>query len=442
MIEIDDLTFSYQEGGEKIFSSFSLSVDKGEILLLLSSAGSGKTTLARILTGGAPKYTSGEISGSVRIDGKDLLSLNIVDRRTLVGRVSQDTDEMILFSTVDSEMRYPLENLGLSDDEVDKRIVSTLSLFELEKYRGVSTSELSGGEKKRLMCAVLFAVSPAVMIFDESFDELSPRWREKLRRIIKESGKTVIILASHFLEEYRGLYDRVLSISEKRVGEYIEKPLPSFTFDTIKEEGSLRLENVFLTRQHRSIADKTPFTIDIPSFELEKGEIALLMGDNGSGKSTLSKIACGLLKPEKGHVYIDGKERKESERRVRVAYLMQNPYEQLFLPTVMEELKSTEASDEDIERVLTLFSLDGNGYISELPYGKAKLVQAAVFYLLDRDYAILDELDSALSYDDSINIVRLYHEKKRGLLVITHDEKFAHALKGSCYRLEDGRLCR
>ena len=442
MIEIENLTFSYRNDQEEIFSSFSLSVKKGGIILLLSSSGTGKTTLARILTGGAPKYTSGKISGSVTIAGKDLLSLDIVDRRRLIGRVSQDTDEMILFSTVDAELRYPLENLGLEVTEVEERITKALSLFELEKYRGVSTSELSGGEKRRLMCAILFSVSPDVLIFDESFDELSPRWRLKLHEIIRNSGKTVIILASHFLEEYEGLYDQIFSIENGKPVEYKERDIPTFDYTPVSLFGSLELSDISIKRPHRSIADKTPFTLSVPSFEVKKGTITVLMGDNGAGKSTLSRIICGLLKPDNGSIKIDGKDVSDKERRIRVAYLMQNPYQQLFLPTVQEELESTGASEEDIDNALSLFSLNKDSYISELPYGKAKLVQAAVFYLLDRDYAILDELDSALSYSDSMNVVRLYQEKKRGIIVITHDKRFAATLACPCCFLEAGKLCR
>ncbi len=166
----------------------------------------------------------------------------------------------------------------------------------------------------------------------------------------------------------------------------------------------------------------------------------MLLGENGSGKSTLSKVLCGLLKEEAGSVSINGSYLNAKERRSKVAYLMQNPFEQLFLPTVGEELMSTEASSNEIERALKLFSLSSDWYISEIPYGRAKLVQAAVFYLLDRDFAIFDELDSALSYEDSIKAVNAYLEKGTGLLIITHDEYFASLFDCDKYRIEDGRI--
>ena len=99
MADIDiDLSFSY-ESGDGIFSRFGLSLHKGEHLLLIASPGSGKTTFARILTGAIPKYISGDLDGHFIVDGNDVLSLDIPERLEIVGRVSQNTDEMLLFSS-------------------------------------------------------------------------------------------------------------------------------------------------------------------------------------------------------------------------------------------------------------------------------------------------------------------------------------------------------
>ena len=117
---VDDLSFSY-EGGESIFSSFSLSLERGEHLLVLSPPGSGKSTLAKILTGSVPAYSDGKLSGQITVDGKDLLSISIPERMEIVSRISQNTDEMLLFSTVEEEIIFPLSNMGLPWPEIERR---------------------------------------------------------------------------------------------------------------------------------------------------------------------------------------------------------------------------------------------------------------------------------------------------------------------------------
>lgn len=442
MVRLEDISFRYDEGTRDILSSLSLDIDDGEIVLLMAPAGSGKTTLARILTGGAPKYTDGTLQGRILFDDRNILELDIADRIEYVSRVAQNTDEMILFSTVEAEISFPLENLGYSEEEIETRIDTILEAFELEKYRKVSTTELSGGEKRRLMCAIMFAIDPELYIFDESFDELSDRWRRRLSSLIKEKHMSTLILGSHPLEVYEGLYDRILSIEDGKIVPY--KKEKANTSVVVHEPLSEMLEakDIRISRTHRSISEENPFSLDIPYFSIRKGSVKLLMGDNGAGKSTLSKVLCGLLKEEHGSVLINGKRISDKARRSRVAYLMQNPFEQLFLPTVYDELKSTEAREEDIDNVLSLFDLDRDMYISEISYGSAKLVQAAVFYLLDRDYVILDELDSAMSYDDSLRVVNAYIEKGAGVLIITHDEYFASILGADRIYIKDGMICK
>ncbi len=439
MLFIDKLSFTYKTG-EEIFSSFSLSLEKGEKCLILSKPGSGKTTFSRILTGSVPRFFPGNLSGVIKIGENNLLQVPLEYRLNLVSRSSQDSEEMILFSSLEEEITFPLENLGLERSEIQKRVDRELDSFDLTRYKAVSVNELSGGEKKRLGLAILFAIDPEVYVFDESFDELSPYWRGYLRKRIKSMDKTAIVLASHYLGEYEALFDKRITIKNKKdevLDEY-DKP-ETLVFRNNSANGILECNNIILKREHKSARNEV-FTLNVDNFSLKRGELKLLLGDNGSGKSTLSKVICGLLDQKEGTVSIDHKKVKSRERRTRVGFLTQNPFSQLFLAKVIDELESTKAGKTEIEGALDLFDLKKDEYITELSYGKAKLVQSAVFYLLKREYIILDELDSALSYSEAEKVIKSFLEEGAGVLLITHDVNFARSLNSECFFMDRGKL--
>ncbi len=422
-----DISFSFSE---KLFSSFRLTLEEGEHILIIAEPGKGKSTLARILTGTVPAYAQGELSGSVMLSGQDILKLAVPERLPIVSRVSQNTDEMLLFSSVEEELSFPLENLALDRAEIDRRKEEAIRLFSLEDLRTANPAELSGGEKRRLMLAILFAIDPYLYIFDESFDELSPSWRERLREMMLSSKKTMLFLGSHYLSEYEGLFDRVLTIEDGKCAEYRGETMPCQTFRESGNSWGLSVRNLLIERGRS-------FSLLIDSFDLRGGECVTILGENGSGKSSFARVLSGLLKEASGTVLSDGKEIPFRERRRRCAYLMQNPYQELFLPKVIDELKSTGKDESEIEEALTRFHLDREAYVSELSYGKAKLLQAAVFYLLRRPVAIFDEFDSALSYRESAEAASAFLEQG-ALIVITHDRKFASLLPGRKLEMKGG----
>ena len=434
-----EISFSYEKG-PKVFDHFRFRVSSGEKLLVIAPPGSGKTTLAKLLTGALPSYSGGNSDGYARLDSMDILSMPAALRMERVGRVSQNTDEMLLFSSVMEEISFPLVNLGLDAEERERRISDSLSLFGLERYRDVCTSELSGGEKRRLMLAVLFAVDPDIYILDESFDELSPLWRERLAAIIRDLDRTVIAFGSHVLKEYDEAFSKVIALGRDGLVPCPSAVLPSPCIPERHGSSLLTVDDLMIERSHRSSGDLGTFRLIVPHFGIRSGECAVLLGENGSGKSTLSRVMCGLLEERKGQVILDGARLSCRERRHSVAYLMQNPYEELFLPTVLDELRSTGASADSIDKVLGLFHLDGNEYVQEMSYGRAKMLQAALFLLLERQFAIFDEMDSALPYDCFLAVLEAYLGKGTGVLVITHDTRIASAIPGRRMMIEEGCL--
>ena len=183
-------------------------------------------------------------------------------------------------------------------------------------------------------------------------------------------------------------------------------------------------------------------------FSLESGEVVALMGPNGSGKSTFSRLLCGLDDKERGSIVIDGKECGKEDLGRSVGYMFQNPDYQIFLPTVKDELSyslsflkiSEKEKEKRLEETASLFSLDLSDTASLMSYGERKRLQSAIYYSLDRPFYILDELDSALSYKESVSILQRLSEKGAGILLITHDEEFAAMVAERRYRAQEGRI--
>ena len=440
MIEIKDLSFNYK-GEERLFSSLSLNIEAHHPVLILSPPGSGKTTLARILTGTAEKYYWGERSGTFLIDDVDLFALDIPERKNYVARSSQNSDEAILFPTLLDEVAFPLEQRNLGRKRIREELEGLLKRYDLEKYCDSDTSELSGGEKRRLNLATLDAIAPRFYIYDEAFDELSSSWRSKLLSLIKEK-EYVLVLGSHYLGEYDDLFDSVYEIRDGHLVPYEPRDV-FFSFPCLKDaEDShlLRLEDISFSQRHRAMEEGGLFSLSVPSFEMKSSSLYLLTGENGAGKSTLARIITGIREPDNGRIVLDGKEIRAKDRKKKVSYLFQNPFNQLYLPTVKDELLSVSRNEELISHVASLFSLSLDDYTQELSYGKAKLLQGAIFYILNRPFAIFDEVDSAISYEDTMTMLRLYLERGTAVLMISHDERIISAFKGERYHIEKGVL--
>ena len=189
------------------------------------------------------------------------------------------------------------------------------------------------------------------------------------------------------------------------------------------------------------------------SLEIERGTVCALVGPNGSGKSTLARVLCGLAAPQAGSIRLDDGEGWKAASRGdltrRVGYLFQNPDHQIYLPTVGEELAlglkgrglSKSRVDELVEEAVERFSLPGTRAAPALmSYGMRRRLQAAVYWLLDRDMLILDEMDSGLTTRDLAAVMREICRRAACLVLITHDMQFARAAADRIIVLGEGRI--
>ncbi len=467
-LTITNLSFSYHSyqgrSVEPLFADLSLSLEEGERVLLLAPFDKGKTTLAKIISAVCPKYFPGTLIGTVSLFGTDLSTIEPWQLLTEVGYVSQNPAEQFIATTVEEEIAFPLESLGLPRSEMKRRIEAALSGWGLAHLSDANEGELSGGERKRVLLAIQEALSPRFWLLDEPFDDLDPAWRERLKEMILSDEKTTLVLASRYLADFTDLFDRVLLLDEKRIvelslaaavarfstlcGDDLPSPLENQRIQ-VHHRSTLSCEALQVERKRRSSAGTPPFEMTVDAFALHGGELVTLTGPNGSGKSSFSRLLCGLDEPKGGAIAIDGKRRAAKELNRSVGYLFQNPDLQIFLPTVEEELAwslrrrrelSTGEITEQVAAAAELFALELSDTPTTMSYPKRKALQAAVYYLLDRPFYILDELDSALTYYSALSIIASLRRRGSGILLITHDRTFAAAVGGRAYTIEAGRL--
>lgn len=200
MLRLDNVSFSYPNCCSSALSKVNLTIEQGSFVAILGSNGSGKSTLAKLLN--AIIVPS---SGSVLIDG-----LNTADKtkiyaiRSKVGLVFQNPDTQIVCDTVEDEIAFGLENMGLPVEEMKKRIDKCLSLTGLGSLRSVNPNNLSGGQKQMVCIASVLAMQPEYLVLDEATSMLDPQGRKLVldfvQRLHNSLGLTIIMI-THKLEE-------------------------------------------------------------------------------------------------------------------------------------------------------------------------------------------------------------------------------------------------
>lgn len=132
-IRLKEVSFKYDGAKENVLENINLTVEYGETVLLSGVSGEGKSTLLSIINGVIPFVNSGEFSGNVEIDGKDVTKLKISERSKLIGTVLQNADEQIIYDLVNEEIAFGCENLNIASEEIDRRIERFTTLMQIEK---------------------------------------------------------------------------------------------------------------------------------------------------------------------------------------------------------------------------------------------------------------------------------------------------------------------
>jgi energy-coupling factor transport system ATP-binding protein len=446
-IEVRGLHFAYPGAEAPVLDGLDWSVPQGAFALLVGGTGSGKSTLLSLLK---PEISpTGECAGELRVLGESVADMDVRASAERVGYVFQDPENQIVCETVWHEMAFGLENLGMSRDEMRRRVAETSYFFGLEDWLHRDTDTLSGGRKQLLSLAAVLALRPRVLLLDEPTSQLDPvaekNFLHALFRVNRELGCTVVV-ATHQPRPMLEYATCAYRIEGGRVCEVVD--LASLG----SREGLLALDScwpaqVAATSAAAAIREGW-FRYDRASgwvlrgldAAFSAGAVHAVVGGNGCGKSTMLSVLAKTVKLQRGHM----------ERGAGSAALLpQNPKALLVAETVRDELMewaSTCGYDEAVAREraasLGLSGLDGR-HPYDLSGGQRQLLALAKLLLIGPELLLLDEPTKGLDLASRRIIARALrgHAEAGGTVIMaTHDLDFAEQVADDIAMMFDGEI--
>ena len=217
LLRVENLNFAYSDGKQAL-ENISFSLEEGEMLCVCGPTGSGKSTLLRLLKRElSPRGTK---NGVIYLNGRKQDSLSEFEAATEVGFVMQRPDMQIVTDKVWHELAFGLENIGVKQDEIRRRVCEIAGYFGMESWFDRSTDSLSGGQKQLLNLASVMVMQPSLLILDEPVSQLDPIAASDLlatvKKLCREFGITVIA-AEQRLEELIPASDKLLALKDGRI---------------------------------------------------------------------------------------------------------------------------------------------------------------------------------------------------------------------------------
>jgi len=213
VIRFEDVSVTYEGAGEPAVRGVDFEVPEGELVLLVGPSGVGKSTVLGAVSGLVPHFTGGTLRGRVTVAGRDTRTHQPRELADVVGTVGQDPLAHFVTDTVEEELAYGMESLGLAPEVMRRRVEETLDLLGLADLRDRPIATLSGGQRQRVAIGSVLTPHPRVLVLDEPTSALDPAAAEEvlavLQRLVHDLGTTVL-LAEHRLERVIQYADRVV----------------------------------------------------------------------------------------------------------------------------------------------------------------------------------------------------------------------------------------
>lgn len=489
VLELDGVGVAYEDDGRlgpPVLRDVDLSLHEGEILLVVGRTGVGKSTLLGAMTGAVPHFTGGRLTGTVRVLGRDTRTAPPRMLADVVGVVGQDPVAGFVTDTVEEELAYGMEQLGLGAALMRKRVEETLDLLGIAELRDVPLAELSGGQQQRVALGSVLTTRPGLVVLDEPTSALDPNGAEDVlatvTRLAHDLAVTVVI-AEHRIERVLQYVDRVahvgtdgrVAVSDPRsvmaasdvappvveLGRWAGwHPLP-LSIREARAAGPELRRALFSARSrgpgpaHRSDGARPPAlrardvvvdlgdvrAVDHVDLDVAFGEVCALMGRNGCGKSTLLWALQGTGRRTGGSVRVatptgeqDPGSLPAPARRRLVGLVPQTPSDLLCHPDVARELAASDA-ESGAAPGTTRGLLDDLApgiaddlHPRDLSEGQRLALVLAVQLTARPGVVLLDEPTRGLDYGAKAALgdsIRGLAASGRAVVVATHDVEFA-----------------
>lgn len=394
IIEFKDFSFKYRAQVEPTLRDIDLRIMPGEKVLIVGPSGSGKSTLAHCINGLVPFSYTGDITGTLRIGGKDPKDMGIFGLSKIVGTVLQDTDGQFIGLTVAEDIAFALENDRVTQKEMFAKVDEVAEMVDVKQLLTHAPGELSGGQKQRVSMAGVMVDDVDILLFDEPLANLDPATGKRAIAMIDEIKKkknTTILIIEHRLEDalYRDV-DRIIVVGDGRI---VADTTPSelLVTDILKTQGireplyitalkhagceiqasdepehieTMRLDaykdkvkDWFETAEGKKAKEPETSVLKVEDlyfsyvkgqpilqhihFDIKKGEMVSIVGKNGAGKSTLSNLICGFYKPDGGRILLNGEDIAPlsiKERGEKIGLVMQSPNQMISKPMIFDEV--------------------------------------------------------------------------------------------------------
>lgn len=464
MIELENVSFSYDGQEHDGLHGINLKIADGECVLFCGRSGCGKTTITRLVNGLIPQFYQGELHGRVLIDGQEISNLPMYQIAAKVGSVFQNPRTQFFNVDTDSEIAFGIENEARPPRELAIRVEQTAEDLHIQKLRSRNIFELSGGEKQKIAFASVYAMNPKIYLLDEPSSNLDMTSIQELKehlRLIKSQGKTILI-AEHRLYYLMELADRIVYLEKGEIkGVYTPEEFRRMP-ENKREYMGLRavdLGAVFPQKSHlitpTSLLELRNVTIrykkrtilrDI-GLSAGKGEVIGVVGHNGAGKTTFSRALCGLHKDCDGQFLWDG-EPMDRKARLRQSYMvMQDVNYELFADSVEAECSFGIRNPDQKLVTETLEKLGLIAYRERHPNtlsgGQKQRVAVAVSMICGKNLLVFDEPTSGLDFDSMAQVaelIRRLSDMGKVIFIVTHDFEFVCRTCSRVLHFDEGEM--